>query len=425
MRIGPDHTHHLTYCTNIHPGESWEDVRAQLAEHLPALKAELSPDAPFGIGLRLSNRAAEGLDAEGRLAAFRDWLDAEGAYVFTINGFPYGDFHGTEVKDRVYAPDWQTRERVAYTDRLARILAGLLPEGVEGSISTVPVSYGPWFEDAEAADRARRVASRRLADAAATLVEIERSTGRRIHLGLEPEPDGLVENTGEMIDYFTDWLVPVGRRRLGRVLGERASAAEALLRRHVGVCYDTCHFALQYETPLHTLSRFAWAGIRVGKIQLSAALRAVLPADPVARRALRARLGAFAESTYLHQVVERRPDGRLRRYRDLFGALPKLEGADGEEWRVHFHVPLFLEAYQTLHSTRSTIGDTLRVLAATGCEHLEIETYTWEVLPAGLQADVRTSIAREYRWVLDQYRAAGLGAPAQQPAATSRVRHNA
>ena len=59
------------------------------------------------------------------------------------------------------------------------------------------------------------------------------------------------------------------------------------------------------------------AGIRVGKVQVSAGLRVRMdPGD----RALVDALRPFAEGVYLHQVVERR-DGRLVRYLDLPEAL--------------------------------------------------------------------------------------------------------
>ena len=132
---------HLTYCTNIHPAVGWEAVLASLRAHAPALKARLSPDAPFGIGLRLSGAESRELLADGRLDEFRRWLDAEGLYVFTINGFPHGTFHGQPVKADVHAPDWRSEERVAYTLRLAEILDALLPEAVDGTISTSPLSY--------------------------------------------------------------------------------------------------------------------------------------------------------------------------------------------------------------------------------------------------------------------------------------------
>lgn len=398
MRTGSNNVFHLTYCTNIHPGEDWAAVAADLKQYLPPLKARLAPDAPFGVGLRLADQAARTLLESDRLDPFQAWLDREGLYVFTLNGFPYGSFHGEVVKDRVYAPDWRTRERVDYTIRLAHILAQLVPDGLAGSISTSPLSYKPWLDEAEW-DDVFRTSSRHLAEVAAALARIESETGTHLHVDLEPEPDCLIENTAESIAFFEDWLWPVGSAHLAGALDIDQEAARSLLRRHIQLCYDTCHFAVEYETPETVFEQLAASGVPVGKVQLSAALRVPLPDGD--RAALAERLEPFAEATYLHQVIERRPDGSLHRYRDLPDALPHLEATPGTEWRIHYHVPLFTEAYGGLQSTQRDITRTLDVLRNDAiCTHLEVETYTWDVLPDGLKTDLATSIRREMEWVL-------------------------
>lgn len=397
MRIGPNDDLHLTYCTNIHPGEQWSEVASALKRYLPDLKRHVSPNDPFGVGLRLSNQAATTLLQGDRLSRFHEWLQSNGLYVFTLNGFPYGSFHGERVKDNVYAPDWRSDQRVEYTRRLARILARLVPEGMQGSISTSPLSYKPWL-DAEARETAFRLGSHHLAEIAETLAEIEAETDTHLHVDLEPEPDCLIENTAESVAFFQDWLWPVGGAHLADQLHVSQGEAESLLRRHVQLCYDTCHFAVEYETPESVFQQLSTADIPVGKVQLSAALRARLPDD---RSSLANRLRPFAEDTYLHQVVERRSNGSLNRYRDLPEALPHLADTDADEWRIHYHVPIYTDAYEGLHSTRGEIARTLELVSdASFCSHLEIETYTWDVLPTPLKEDLPTSLLREYQWIL-------------------------
>ena len=344
---------HLTYCTNIHPAVGWEAVLESLRAHAPALKARLSPDAPFGIGLRLSGAESRELLADGRLAEFKRWLAAEGLYVFTINGFPHGTFHGQPVKADVHAPDWRSEERVAYTLRLADILDALLPEGVDGTISTSPLSYAPWVDGDGVAACTRNV--RRVS---------EELRGTRIALAIEPEADGALANVDDVIRWWPDGL------------------------EHVTVCFDACHSAVAYEEPEAALDALDAAGIRVGKAQLSAALS--VPAEA------HAELKAFADPIYLHQVTER---GSLRTWPDLPEALAADGG--GGEWRVHFHVPIFVERYGALRSTQEHLERCIRRVRTS---HLEIETYTWDVLPAGLKASSVDSIAREYEWVLDVLR---------------------
>ena len=392
---------HLTYCTNIHPGETWGEVFANLQTHLPPLKHRLSPNNPFGVGLRLANVAAEELLQTNRLEQFRQWLDRENLYVFTLNGFPYGSFHHQVIKDRVYAPDWTQTERLDYTLRLVKILAALLPAGMHGGISTVPLSYKPWWVDPEDARRVFHESSLHLARLVAELVGIERDSGQRIHIDLEPEPNGSIENAVETVEFFQSWLLPVGGEWLSQQLGCSRQRAEEMLLAHVGVCYDTCHFAVEYEDPAEAIARLSAAGIRIGKVQISSALQVDIPTDIPSRQSIVERLQPFAESTYLHQVIERKTDGTLLCYVDLEAALPTLCEGKAAEWRIHFHVPLFLRDYQILRSTQEHISGVFAQLGdLLSCQHFEIETYTWDVLPQPLKQDIQMSIQREYEWVL-------------------------
>ena len=403
MQVSPDSPFHLTYCTNIHPGESWTAVLDNLRRYLPPLKAQLSPQAPFGIGLRLANLASHELLArEYLLRQFQSWLQQENLYVFTLNGFPYGDFHQGAIKDRVYGPDWTHSDRVDYTLRLIDILGQLLPPELNGSISTVPLSYKPWWQDKrEAWEGMLRQSSLHLAECVRHLLNIQQKTGKTIHLALEPEPDGAIENTAEAIEFFNTWLCPVGGAYLQEHLGLSSTAAEVALRTYVRLCYDTCHFAVEYEDPKLVFDQLQAAGIQLGKIQLSAALRMLIPAAVAERQQLVERLRPFAESTYLHQVITQEPDGKHCHYADLGDALPYLLETAAQEWRTHFHVPIFIEDYQGLQSTQEDIATVLQRLRTDPvCPHLEIETYTWEVLPPGMKVDLLTSIQREYEWVL-------------------------
>ena len=261
-------TFHTTYCTNIHPGGDWKETFGALEDHLEAIRGNVSPGQPFGLGLRLSDQASRELDAGNRLADFKAWLDARDIYVFTMNGFPFGAFHGTAVKDRVHEPDWTTRERLDYTLRLFRQLEFLAGEGREAGISTSPVSYRHWFRSPAEKSDALRAGARNMARVAAALYSRERDTGVYLHLDIEPEPDGLLENTREVLDFYRDYLIPEGAAYLETELGlDTATAREAVLR-HITICYDICHFALAYEGPEHVFGLLGKAGIRVGKIQV-------------------------------------------------------------------------------------------------------------------------------------------------------------
>jgi hypothetical protein len=399
VRVDPAAPFHLTYCTNIHAADGWDAVNASVRHFATALKQRLSPAAPFGIGLRLSARDARELLQHDQLEEFRRFLAEHGLYVALINGFPHGSFHRTPVKAEVYAPDWRDEERVRYTLDLVAILERLLPQNVDGGISTAPLSYKPWVADFETRPFIRNIV--RVAEA---LVRARERSGVTMHLDIEPEPDCVIETSDEFLDFFTRRLLPEGAPLLAGPLGCDIESARAHLVDHVAICVDCCHFAVEYEDPGAALDRVRLAGVQVGRVQLSSAVKVRFPRDETACAGLVERLRRFADSTYLHQVIERRGD-TLTHFPDLDVALDRHESPAGAEWRIHFHVPLFASEYEGLGSTQDYVRDVLALARQSHfARHFEIETYTWDVLPDGLKIDLLDSIEREYRWVLNEFR---------------------
>jgi hypothetical protein len=380
---------HLTYCTNIHAGQSWQDIRASLDEYVPAIKSTVAQSQPMGIGLRLSGEAAAVARQPEALASFRDQLAVLGAYVFTINAFPFGPFHGVRVKEDVYLPDWRDRERVAFTANSAAVLAGILPDGIEGSISTVPGAFKPNGRSSEAV----AAMARNLMMAVADLVDLKRRTGKHIALALEPEPCCFLETTDESIAFFEGALLkPETLDMLGGITGVGRSEAEILLRRHLGICYDVCHGSVEYEDTVAALDRLLAAGIAIPKIQLSAAMRI-----PAMTKGLIDAVMRYNDGVYLHQSIVRRGDS-LSRHVDLPDAVTAFgEGQADGEWRIHCHVPVFLADLGEISSTRSDLVATLAALRQrTRSSHLEVETYTWDVLPDNVRTGSKSAdIARE------------------------------
>ena len=394
---------HLTYGTNIHPGESWEETFENLQYHIPVIKQTLSPDGPLGIGLRLSNEASLDLAKAAQLQEFKAWLAENQAYTFTFNGFPYGGFHRQVVKDKVHHPDWTTEDRRDYTLRLFDILNALLPQDMDGGISTSPLSYKFWYDGAEKLDEARKISTLHMVEVAVKLYQIRKSEGRLLHLDIEPEPDGLLENTADVLDFYRNWLLPLGTGVFVEEFDLSEEEAVLALKEHIRICYDVCHFAVVYEKPEEVFTAFEAEGIKIGKIQISAALKVKVPQGPAEKDVVRSLLLPFEESTYLHQVVARHQDGSLIAYNDLSPALDTLANTDAEEWRIHFHVPVFLAEYGQLSSTQEAILEVLKILRSQKVtNHLEVETYTWEVLPEDVNLDLSHSIIRELEWVTEK-----------------------
>jgi hypothetical protein len=352
------HGFELTYCTNIHAADGWAQVFANIRRYVPELKRRLSPDSRFGLGLRLSNAEALDLVSGANLHEFAAFLSDHDVYVALINGFPYAGFHGCALKDQVFAPDWHGNERVDYTLRLFEVLQALLPSDLDGGVSTCPLSYKRWQQTPDWDLLSRNV--ERVA---------EQLRGTAMHLDIEPEPDGLLENTEEFIQFHS-----------------RLNAAKD----NVTLCYDVCHFSVEHETPADTLARMQLAGVPIGRVQVSSALKARMPAQ-------RGTLEPLVDATYLHQVI-----GSQERFADLPDGLKCIGSAKSDEWRIHYHVPLFVQDYGALSSTQAEVRQALSLLLPERVRHLEIETYTWGVLPGEMKLELVDSIEREYRWVLSQ-----------------------
>jgi sugar phosphate isomerase/epimerase len=400
MKLPGEHGH-LTYCTNVHRGETWEEVWAALQGDVLAVRASAAPDKPFGIGLRLSGMALAEANQPSALDQMKSYLRENDAYVFTMNAFPYGPFHGVRVKEHVYLPDWRDEERLRYTDAAADYLAVILPERMSGSISTAPGALKTNVED----EATSAVMADRLVRHAAHLVDIERRTGRVIALAIEPEPSCFLETTDEAIAFFENHLfASAAIGRLAGLTGLSEGRSEEALRRHLGLCLDLCHAAVEFESPSEIYAALRAAGIGVPKLQISAGLR--LPeVGPEAKEVL----APFDDGVYLHQVVERTSAG-LARYLDLgdaFESLTTARSTEAREWRVHYHVPIFLENISPFHSTQFFVREALDLHRRQPISrHLEVETYTWGVLPPNHQPrNLPSAIARELQWVI-QYLAA-------------------
>lgn len=367
---------HLAYCTNVHPGEDLDGVIDQLQRFASPLRDRLQSER-LGVGLWLAAPLASRLRSESdSLARLKDTLERLQLEVVTLNGFPYRAFHAPVVKRAVYQPDWTTPQRAQYTLDLAHVLAALLPEDVrEGSISTLPFGWRKgWSEQHSDAARAA------LSQVALQLDQLQQSTGACVRLAIEPEPGCAIETTAQAV-----------------------AALQGVDPDWVGVCLDACHIAVQFEEAAEATQTLASSGVPIVKAQVSAALRASEPD--------RDELRHFAEPRFLHQtraLTEMGVIGVDDLGEALAGGLPP-----EREWRVHFHVPVHLDGGRT---TQPQLRQTLACLLggpSALTRHLELETYTWEVMPGELRAgdDEQTLIdglAQELAWLTHELQELGL-----------------
>jgi hypothetical protein len=319
----------IGYCTNIH------------SEFRPEFWRQLN----CPVGLWLPAHAVSQVD-KGLLRDFE---------IFTFNGFPYGDFHSERVKYDVYRPDWCNPLRIGYTIELAKLLSEIACVD-EPTISTVPIGW-----NVRDLDRA----AHNLVEVAKVLSTFE----KKIMICLEPEPGCVLESAADVVKFFE---------------GPLSRFDQKLVRRHIGVCWDTCHHAVVFEPPEVVASLYAKHQIPVGKMQVSCAL--VLP-DP--QKDL-AQLMRFDEPRYLHQTR----DG-IHGCDDLPQA-PHALTMD-KPWRSHFHVPVDRSSFGALSTTQD---ETQRAMKLSPTKIFEVETYTWSVLPDAPKDDASLidGIRRELEW---------------------------
>jgi hypothetical protein len=298
----------------------------------------------------------------------------------------------------VHTPDWLTEDRVAYTNRLFSILDSLLPEGMDGGVSTNPISYRRWFQTPEQFQAAKKSGTENMLRVVENLIQIHNNTGKILHLDVEPEPDGILETGDEFIHWFENDLLKTGIPLISKKLNISSEEAEELIRQHLRLCYDVCHFAIGYEPHQKIIQQLLQRKIKIGRIQISAALKAWM--DTKNKNEIKKIFAQFNEPVYLHQVVAKKNDEKIIRYADLPEALADQQDDSVKEWRAHFHVPVFLKNFGLLTSTQDEIIEVLTMQKNNPfTQHLEVETYTWEVLPQDLKLPVQESICRELKWV--------------------------
>jgi sugar phosphate isomerase/epimerase len=390
---------HLTYSTLVHPGDTWDEMWTSLRTYVPKVKARIAPKEPFGVSLRLSASSAETLVSNpARRDELKKFLADNDMYLYTVNAFPYGPFKGRIVKEQVYEPDWRSEERTRYTINVAEVLGDVAPEGTAPSIQSAPLGFKPRVTGPEV------VASftEHVLRVAAHLVELESRTGRAVGLALEPEPHCFLETTDETVAYFTEHLYSgAAASRLAGLAGIPISEAHVALRRHVGVVFDICHQAVEYENIAVSLQKLVDAGIPIFKLQEAAAVYIPQVTEEIVDL-----LGRYADTIYLTQTVEKK-DGNLNRFINLEDAFAAWRTNPGpREWRIHFHVPVFLEDLGAFRTTRFAIEDALKFHKANPLSRqLEIETYTWDVLPDNLKTgDIVDYVCREIEWVQGELR---------------------
>lgn len=378
----------LSYCSNVHSGETLSEVNENLQRFISPVIQERKLKQ-IQAGLWLSNEAATELTTmKTSRQAFAELLKILGIRLTSLNGFPYGNFHEDVVKENVYLPHWGDKARLDYTLQLTKILAQFSPDNcLECTISTVPLGFAnDWSIEHQ------QSAEFHFKELLLALIELEQNTGKRIRICLEMEPGCVLETTPQLIRFFTETL-PFALAHY--------DIPKKVINRYFGICYDICHQAVMFEDIEASLEAIYKAGIVIAKIQVSSALRVTNATEA------KSLLEHYAEPRYLHQLSVLDKQGKQHFCSDLSQALKNNDYCVEAEWRVHFHVPIQAEQLNSplLSTTRKAIEATCRFLAAhpTLKPHLEVETYTWGVMPDDIKptSDIQLikAIAEELNWL--------------------------
>jgi sugar phosphate isomerase/epimerase len=388
---------HLTYSTLVHPADDWDQIWHSLNTYVPKVRDRFAGKNRFGVSLRLSAKSAETLvNSPAERAKLRKFLDDQNMYLYTVNAFVYGHFKGELVKEQVYEPDWRSEERTQYTMNVASIVADIAPKDVMPSIQTSPLGFKPRVTGPDVVDSYTTNVLR----VAKHLVDLEQKTGVTVTLGLEPEPYCFLETTDETVNYFTNHLY-AGKsvEKFAKMSGMPIAEAMFALRKHVGIVYDICHLAVEYEDITQSLQKLVDGGVPIVKLQEAAALHI-----PEVTKETVTALKRYAKTIYLTQTIEKR-DGKLTKYLNVDDAFAAFEKDPGpREWRTHIHVPVFLDDLGEFRTTRFAIADALKFHKQKPLSrHLEVETYTWDMLPDHLKTgDIVEYVCRELDWVRGQ-----------------------
>lgn len=356
------HNNHLSYCTNIHPYSNVDQLIDVIIHQVKNVAHDFVK--PFAVGLHLNNNIVNELtESDVKLQLLKNTLKENNFYVCSLNCFPYGEFHHQVVKEKVYRPDWGASSRAEYTIKAAEILSQLLPDHTSGTISTVPITYGK--ELPEETFKQIKEVCKHLA-----------GLNKKIILTFEPEPDCFLDSTNDCIDFFDQLR--------NELTDEQYN--------HIGLCFDTCHFAVVFEDICKSFNRLISSDINIPKVQISAALKTTNPNN----------LNAFIEPTYLHQTAIKRKSGTVQRFSDLNKDVIKQSKFSSEdEWRVHFHVPIHqYDLGNGLYTTANELSGFMQIINKMSNIHVEVETYSFNVIK-GQKESLTTSIINELNYILE------------------------
>ncbi len=399
-------TIHLTYCTNIHKEKNWKKIFKNLNTYPNLIRKKIKKNEKFSIGLCLSHLNT--LELKNILITFKQWLKNNHFYIQTINGFCYQTFHKKNIKHSIYYPNWNNIKRYNFTKLLIKTLNYLLTEKY-GTISTIPIFYKKTVKTKKVKYYSLQKSIINLMKIIVYLHNFKKKTN--LYICLEPEPDCLLENTNDIIFFYTQHLWKHGTEYLHKNFKIKKKNALLLIKYYIQICYDVCHFALLEESPHKTFITLNKKSIKIGKIQASLCININEPRSFYLKKKFLENIKEITKKTqFLHQTeLKNLITKKKTKIKDLEDILKKNEDITKknkydtkiQQYKIHYHVPLYKKTYQKFKITNLPLLQTIKNIHLTTTKVVEIETYTWSCIKKSQKLNISKSLINEYKIILN------------------------
>lgn len=384
--------YHLTYCSNIFKEKTWKNLFCKLKKYITNLR-KFFIKKHIGLSLCLSNSLTNEIKKPDNISSLKTWLKKNSLYISSINGFVYQTFHQKSIKENIYLPDWTSKKRLIFTQNIIHILKNIIKKNHDGSISTLPISYKLWTKDNHKHYVLYKT-SKHLSDLLILLINIKKQTKNIIHLDIEPEPQCTIETYKETHAFFEHWLLPICKKHL--IPKYKKQHLITHIYKHIKICYDICHFSVNFENHKEILNSIKQSKIKIGKIQISSALKIDLNNNN--KTSQLKTLLALQNSPFLHQTTEKVAN-KIKKYPDVKYILETFKQKAQGELRIHCHISIHEKIYKNIETTYQETQETLKVFLKTlHIKHIEIETYTHNII---YEDSPLAAIIKEYNWAIN------------------------
>lgn len=337
----------LTYCSNIFKTNNLK----KLSFNIKKYKEKFFKKYNLNVNICLSNNLIKNINKKN-LNSFREFYSIK---ITSINGFVYQNFHLKNIKENIYLPDWTSKNRFLFTKNILTYTDSIAKKKEKISISTLPISYIKWvnfflnpFIFYEATQNLKKLT-----------MQIKKS-----HLDIEPEPFCLIESYSDFLKFKKNWIKTLIIKKNEKSLT---------------LCYDICHFSVIFEKQKIISKLITIDNLKIGKIQISIALKTIIHYKHVFIKKLTKTLTKLKKSDFLHQSIIKNYS-KIEKFSDIYFFLKKIHLFKNKELRIHCHIPLYKKKFKYFDSTYKDTFNSLNLIKKHNLtKNIEIESYTYHI----------------------------------------------